>query len=190
DIVTTDIGPAPSGRYTKGEISLNKKLLLPVKSLRVTLDAIDSDYPWPIGALALRVGVLGEDSVDAPLPYVVDHAKTPYCSYIRHDLFSLTDPYEGGLELTLYDTTFDVKRGLAGAYVEVGLQGLDEVMGMAIPRSVGVFSDTKFFQDILYGGWEQDSSEDRTFSKTIKRKVRSSFGEAYVYLTYTVELAY
>lgn len=190
DIVTTDIGPSPSGRYTKGEISLNKKLLLPVKSLKVTLDTIDSNYPWPIGALALRVGILGEDVADGPLPYVVDHTKTPYCSYVRHDLLSLTTPYEGDLELTLYDTTFDVKRGLAGAYVEVGLQGLDEVMELPIPRSVGVFSDTKFFQDILYGAWTQDSAETRTFSKRIKRKVRSSFGEAYIYLTYTVELDY
>jgi len=189
DIVTTDIGPNPSGRYTKGEVSLNKKLLLPVKSLRVTLDAIDSDYPWPIGALALRVGVLGEDSVDAPLPYVVDHAKTPYCSYIRLDLFNSTNPYEGELDLTLYNTTFDVNRGLAGAYVEVGLQGLYDTMGIAIPRSVGVFSDTKFFQDILYGAWVQNSSDERTFSKTIKRKISSSFGEAYVHITYTVELA-
>lgn len=182
----TSFGPNISGRATQGDIEFNRKLLLPVSSLKITLDRIENSMSWPITDLYLRAGVVGEDFASTVSDKAADTDKTPFVSYLKWSQSSDSGftGFREDVDLVLYDGKFNINSGLAGVYTEVGLMN----NLIYVSRYLGVYSDTKFFQDLLYGGWEQDGQDKLKFTKSVKKRVESPYGEAYLYLTYAIAL--
>ena len=170
-----NIGDSSTGRYTEGDISLNRRLMLPTKSLKVSLDSIMNQSSWPIEKLYLRVGVMGEDERANQPAHAVDIDGTPYMSYVRWQETDLPENNPGSeltMDLPIYSGEYFPGEGTAGFYIEIGMEG--GYGGFSWP--IGVYSETLFLEDILYGGWVQDPSNERIFTKILQRQVHSPFG--------------
>ncbi|MBF0258974.1 MAG: hypothetical protein HQK62_09070, partial [Desulfamplus sp.] len=105
----TSFGPDVSGRATQGDLELNKKLLLPVSSLKITLDKVETDMQWPITNLYLRAGILGEDFPSTLLDNAANTDKTPFISYLKWSKSSESG-FKENVDITLYEGKFNNQR--------------------------------------------------------------------------------
>ncbi|HNW83715.1 MAG TPA: hypothetical protein PKG52_12585 [bacterium] len=172
-----------SGRYTEGDIEINRKQLIPLKNLTVKIDNIETVVPSSIPSkmAVARVGIIGEDYTKAIPEDNVDNDKTPFKNYVKTSFFDAAD----SVNKMLFDEDFSVAGGVAGVYVEIGLQYNDIANFRFI--NAGAYSQTFFFEDILYGSWERNGTTN-VFTKSVVKRIKSIESDSFVYLTLTAEI--
>ncbi len=174
-------------RYTEGVISLNRRHQIPVKSVKIVLEKIeklrDQTNPVvPMNVFTTRIGVLGNDEVrgfKADIGDSVNPFDTPYMHYVKAKEFNM-NMFNANKETVLYNTTFKIKEGTAGIYIEVG----QSING----GFLALYSDTKFFEEILYGAWDEVDLKKKKFSKKIVKLFNSPQLEGYFHLRLEAEL--
>jgi len=173
-----------SGRYTTGDIEINRKQMLPIKNLKITIDNIETVEPSNrlTTSAVSRVGIIGEDYTKYEPDNNSDTHETPFISYVKHKVFD----GDNSFDKVIFDQDFNVEKGLAGFYVEVGLSYFSIKSPM---RKIyaGAYSQTFFFEDLLYGSWERNG-ETNIFTKSVVKRIKSIETDSYVYLTFEAEI--
>lgn len=172
-------------RSTRGIVGLHSPWLLRVKSLSVTLNRVDLDKPGALTTLNARIGLLGEDALSAAPAGAVSTDDTPFRSYVKHEQLSL--PPNTPLTNSLYSATLSLtstSHGSLGVFTELDVATVD----LPVRAGEAAYSETRFFQDILFGAWDQDPKNPKRFTKTVTKPLNARTLRGYVTLTYGVLL--
>ncbi len=170
---------------TRGAFHLRVARMLRVKTLSVTLNRVDIQGTPLQTTLNARVGLMSADSLSSTPTGAVSAYETPFASYVKREAVLI--PSNQPMTNTLYTATLSLastSHGSTGVYTELDI----ETMGAAFNFGSAVHSETRFFEDILRGAWEQDASNRKKFRKTVVQPLNSRTLQGAVTLTYEVLL--
>lgn len=179
---------SPDEDSTQGSMTLRRALALPVESFSVTLNRVEILGVAGEGVLDadFRIGLLSTDALSDDPEGAVSTEDTPFRSYVKYSSVPLVNDLSQ--DHLLYEVELspqDEPSGSAGFYLELDLQSVQ--LGIA---RIAFWSQTRFFEDLLYGSWEQDATHAEQFRQTIKTKFRSPMMEGYLTWTFEVTLGF